>query len=122
MSDPKEVSTHAPVKGATGERRPPHPCPHSFNPRPREGGDQSLQEARNSLVVSTHAPVKGATARKVKSIGTEAVSTHAPVKGATTQQTKYSLLSSVSTHAPVKGATYCLVLYSPFRAFQPTPP
>ena len=56
------VSTHAPVKGATQVFCWRQSDSRSFNPRTREGCDETYQKAYASLrCVSTHAPVKGAT-------------------------------------------------------------
>ena len=55
------VSTHAPVKGATGR----------------------FEFDTMHAVVSTHAPVKGATIKEFLHLAFSPVSTHAPVKGAT---------------------------------------
>ena len=57
-----------------------------FNPRAREGRDESARHDFDVSAVSTHAPVKGATQRRVRDPLRGLVSTHAPVKGATRPQ------------------------------------
>ena len=79
------------------------PCPsatHSFNPRPREGGDKAEEEA----------------------LAAEKVSIHAPVKEATSVAALNCCLGLVSIHAPVKEATAELILQPPKTLFQSTPP
>jgi len=77
------VSTHAPVRGATGIGV--IGLAHQF--------------------VSTHAPVRGATGVGVIGLAHQFVSTHAPVRGATQRHGQRWWLHRVSTHAPVRGAT-----------------
>ena len=102
----RDISIHAPVKGATPPRRPPGPARGHFNPRSREGSDirrlsrassfcyfnprsregsdlQGLAVGLTLGVISIHAPVKGATPPQPPSPGCAGISIHAPVKGAT---------------------------------------
>ena len=59
---PLEVSTHAPARGATPPGGQGLRDGHSFNSRPREGGDGITGNTADLLViVSTHAPARGAT-------------------------------------------------------------
>ena len=55
------VSIHAPVKGATAQRRSSARESSSFNSRSREGSDAYEGELTLTQSVSIHAPVKGAT-------------------------------------------------------------
>ena len=57
----KRISIHAPVKGATPNKRPLKPMLDNFNPRPREGSDDKAIALAVSQLISIHAPVKGAT-------------------------------------------------------------
>ena len=57
----KDISIHAPVKGATSEAEP----------------------SGLKFVISIHAPVKGATTIACNVVGSIDISIHAPVKGAT---------------------------------------
>ena len=72
----------------------------SFNPRSREGSDQSLRRWINLSRVSIHAPAKGATQRHLMPHHRQ----------------------SVSIHAPAKGATNLIIAYAIFQAFQSTLP
>ena len=77
------VSTHAPLRGATGW----------------------LDMPNEPSMVSTHAPLRGATRYLVAITGSKAVSTHAPLRGATGDVWSLAQGFSVSTHAPLRGAT-----------------
>ena len=55
------VSIHAPVKGATPQRRLLGQNKRGFNPRAREGRDAAGSHGVGLGLVSIHAPVKGAT-------------------------------------------------------------
>ena len=61
-SNIREISIHAPAKGATKSENS-QPCYHShFNPRSREGSDVlSLPRFCGPRTISIHAPAKGAT-------------------------------------------------------------
>ena len=115
------VSTHAPVRGATGAagltRRPRFVSTHA----PVRGAtDGRVVEIRKESV-STHAPVRGATSGDTTSFADRAiVSTHAPVRGATRRASILSISSCVSTHAPVRGATKGLItIYKRPKSFNP---
>ena len=79
----RQVSTHAPARGATVR---------SYAPQEDEE-------------VSTHAPARGATRRRRRSRRRLKVSTHAPARGATIARAAEGPSSDVSTHAPARGAT-----------------
>ena len=105
---PKNVSIHAPARGATREiesvvapRRFQFTLPRGerqgyaretakafgFNSRSREGSDDgldSIDELR--LIVSIHAPARGATIEEANLTYRRAVSIHAPARGATPKQ------------------------------------
>ena len=58
----KNISIHAPVKGATDARQHRSGFTHDFNPRTREGCDGGCGlQVFNAKGISIHAPVKGAT-------------------------------------------------------------
>ena len=84
---------------------PSFPPPFSFNPRTREGCDQSQQIDFAPATVSIHAPARGAT----KNVGMlnrpMLVSIHAPARGATKWDHLSELKLVVSIHAPARGAT-----------------
>ena len=77
------VSIHAPVKGATVGSVPFSSASTGFNPRPREGSDDTRGLRPRVSSVSIHAPVKGATFSDTIAERIIEVSIHAPVKGAT---------------------------------------
>ena len=80
----KDISIHAPVKGATGCADLINPNGNDFNPRTREGCDRNrMKRTRDKAVISIHAPVKGATTSQWWYCTAFKISIHAPVKGAT---------------------------------------
>ena len=83
-SNIREISIHAPAKGATKSENS-QPCYHShFNPRSREGSDAASTFAFTDLrLISIHAPAKGATLPCTGSVILCQISIHAPAKGAT---------------------------------------
>ena len=57
-----DISIHAPVKGATCNRCAAYWSIAYFNPRTREGCDNTgVLDYINNNLISIHAPVKGAT-------------------------------------------------------------
>ncbi len=95
---------------------PPHGgrlriCPHvsnhhSFNPRPRMGGDGdwvNIYHFTND--VSIHAPAWGATYKIFRAPKALSVSIHAPAWGATRGISFQQMGGRVSIHAPAWGAT-----------------
>ena len=103
--DRELVSIHAPVKGATTLTSPARCRRRRFNPRAREGRDPASPLFLRLPRVSIHAPVKGATGRDGACPAQLSVSIHAPVKGATVRALRGCVPDIVSIHAPVKGAT-----------------
>ena len=79
----QEISIHAPVKGATRSGRPAPAQWWYFNPRSREGSDGTGVHYPWLRRISIHAPVKGATPHRVAGQSRAHISIHAPVKGAT---------------------------------------
>ena len=79
------------------------PC--DFNPRSREGSDNTVRNLSTVNLISIHAPVKGATRWRLRQCGTPTISIHAPVKGATVGGNGLDMNVKISIHAPVKGAT-----------------
>ena len=61
LDDPRIISIHAPVKGATSQIKLLGLCSPYFNPRSREGSDDQAIGSLMSREISIHAPVKGAT-------------------------------------------------------------
>ena len=101
------VSTHAPLWGATRAGRRPSARAARFNPRAPMGRDtRHALHSRLSPFVSTHAPLWGATRPVVLGGVYDVVSTHAPLWGATRHDHHPGVAGDdVSTHAPLWGAT-----------------
>ena len=76
-----------------------------FNPRAREGRDDSINVIDFFFRVSIHAPAKGATRFLTDGSHGRKVSIHAPAKGATKAAPRVYVGEPVSIHAPAKGAT-----------------
>ena len=143
----RDVSIHAPAKGATCLRTMHAASCSCFNPRPREGGDAAmLGNGGARLLFQSTPPRRG---RRVSSIrlgcrddmfqstpprrgrrvvrgrhrGCKRVSIHAPAKGATGSRSSGFSYGGVSIHAPAKGATWCSRRHRALQAgFQSTPP
>ena len=79
----RDISIHAPVKGATSIHRSRLCATCYFNPRTREGCDVKRAGVLEALHISIHAPVKGATGAGHEQTLGRGISIHAPVKGAT---------------------------------------
>ena len=122
----------------------PRPPPHSFNPRPRAGGDPIVTQHPPHLTVSIHAPAQGATHNLHGFDLGHVVSIHAPAQGATSERVPVPSLCefqstpprrgrrgrqpqdrtsrAVSIHAPAQGATEILPLLGTKRqGFNPRP-
>ena len=79
----REVSIHAPLRGATPFPlvfRSPVWC---FNPRTPAGCDKTLYMNTEQIIVSIHAPLRGATLYRRDDVPLARVSIHAPLRGAT---------------------------------------
>ena len=123
----KDVSIHAPTRGATRLALYIQCWCSGFNPRHHTRGDDVLVVHHLQLHVSIHAPARGATSHNKLFDKLKEVSIHAPTRGATwlVRQRPWSQLcfnprphargdiwwqvicawSCVSIHAPTRGAT-----------------
>ena len=80
----RDVSIHAPLKGATLNLSSLVAKFFGFNSRTPKGCDLSTCGAsKDAIDVSIHAPLKGATSATLSNTGPIVVSIHAPLKGAT---------------------------------------
>ena len=79
----RQISIHAPVKGATCCALSLRSWARNFNPRSREGSDVDARILTVLDGISIHAPVKGATDGTDGVVIQPVISIHAPVKGAT---------------------------------------
>ena len=105
MAGDSRVSIHAPVKGATGNKRYLRPMSMCFNSRTRKGCDISILFNKFHQIGFNSRTRKGCDKKEEGVKDTANVSIHAPVKGATVLQSIPKTILSVSIHAPVKGAT-----------------
>ena len=71
-----------------------------FNPRSREGSDNSGEKYSYYVTVSIRAPVKGATGRCSRGGRKTRVSIRAPVKGATSHSTNRKLQPGFQSALP----------------------
>ena len=94
----------------------------SFNPRPRDGGDEDEKPDNRPMGVSIRAPVMGATAAALDGGAGKEVSIRAPVMGATRGQRQAQPGVPVSIRAPVMGATTVRVHPDGRWQFQSAPP
>ena len=118
-----EVSTHAPLRGATSWQVIMVVQMRSFNPRTPAGCDGKVTQIVALLLdVSTHAPLRGATLAKSSLSMLKRVSTHAPLRGATLNLPVLLYFTGVSTHAPLRGATSEVCSCFGRSRFQPTHP
>ena len=79
----RNVSIHAPTRGATFAAASKIFCIISFNPRPHARGDPQCGLDFQRLNVSIHAPTRGATKAVKVTNNSYVVSIHAPTRGAT---------------------------------------
>ena len=106
LLEAKDVSIHAPLKGATAHSQHMVYNVYSFNSRTPKGCDCNSNATKViHNCVSIHAPLKGATIISSLKDLTKKVSIHAPLKGATDISVCHALRLGVSIHAPLKGAT-----------------
>ena len=122
----RDVSIHAPARGAAGSKRQPHPIDgvsiHApargaaiVGPKmvglvtvsihaPARGAAQPIDGEPEPAPVSIHAPARGAA--PAGSVGPQrrAVSIHAPARGAATAYAGSARCADVSIHAPARGA------------------
>ena len=104
----RNISIHAPVKGATSGAFDPFLTPRHFNPRTREGCDfNAVYSCYNVVKISIHAPVKGATASPTKILTTATYYFNPRTReGCDIGLDKNKItIEFISIHAPVKGAT-----------------
>ena len=84
----RNISIHAPTRGATSWRRSPQSNIRYFNPRSHEGSDPIPEAMVVVLPISIHAPTRGATASSIQYLDLGSISIHAPTRGATRKQVR----------------------------------
>ena len=100
------VSIHAPARGATMIICKERGQTRCFNPRPRTRGDPGQSAPPLAIYrVSIHAPARGATFKSMAAALRSRVSIHAPARGATSLARPLPKSLAVSIHAPARGAT-----------------
>ena len=126
----RDISIHAPARGATESARCSTSQCSDFNPRSREGSDNYIAFQNNPYTISIHAPARGATTFRLSKQKTIYISIHAPARGATKvfynsfrnaqfqstlprgERRRYSHTGdhnkTISIHAPARGATSIL--------------
>ena len=142
----RDISTHAPARGATCTPMSLFLSANKFQPTPLHEERRSAFVVRYtwaristhapargatcmaariilaSSPISTHAPARGATLQPIACIPKSAISTHAPARGATLAPPISWATHSISTHAPARGATYAAMAWvEGLGRFQPTP-
>ena len=98
--DFRNVSIHAPTKGATRTGKGNWSLVKCFNPRSHEGSDKKGRLNMSEQYVSIHAPTKGATHSGRTGFNGKCVSIHAPTKGATGNSLRLSLISMFQSTLP----------------------
>ena len=127
-SNNKNISIHAPAKGATLQERsirhtlifqstlPRRERHHksllqfyrlNFNPRSREGSDQYNHNHYTYRLISIHAPAKGATDTNAFFFSKVGISIHAPAKGATLLQDLLNSLLNYFNPRSREGSDVC---------------
>ena len=76
-----------------------------FNPRSHEGNDPARLDVRALDTVSIHVPTRGTTLRAVSDEMKKTVSIHVPTRGTTAWLDKTPLRVPVSIHVPTRGTT-----------------
>ena len=93
-----------------------------FNPRSREGSDDTDTYINDIEMVSIHAPVKGATIFRNAYMPTLWGFNPRSREGSDYSSVSLKLYLCVSIHAPVKGATFKMRNIEIFNKFQSTLP
>ncbi len=99
------VSIHASAREATIALDQGLDAVRGFDPRLREGGDQSAQQSRHRHAVSIHASAREATSQLDRRLLDERVSIHASAREATNELWLGGVLTTVSIHASAREAT-----------------
>ena len=96
---------------------------HCFNPRPREGGDVVFQNlGDDSALVSIHAPAKGATYGTGPIKGGEEFQSTPPRRGRLKRVVAIGNPVTFQSTPPRRGRPVFFMSFLPFFSFQSTPP
>jgi len=119
----KNVSIHAPLRGATVSFIPSLQFLYVSIHAPLRGATNLSGIAWHGGKVSIHAPLRGATHARRCVRRQCRVSIHAPLRGATMASNRIEKSLSVSIHAPLRGATKTtLIFLTTISCFNPRTP
>ena len=103
---PKNISIHAPARGATNRTYPGPASAGYFNPRPREGGDLTAWETRGNWYNFNPRPREGGDQHSVSiNYGLEHFNPRPREGGDSNSGLQLGLPGLISIHAPARGAT-----------------
>ena len=106
VTNPSNISIHAPAKGATAVPIGKIIVCIYFNPRSREGSDLEQTKWADLLEISIHAPAKGATGMPIYAEAIEEIfQSTLPRRERRQRSGDTDILLGISIHAPAKGAT-----------------
>ncbi len=101
-----KISIHAPAKGATVIKPSKVAWKEDFNPRSREGSDNSQKGPKPyTIKFQSTLPRRERLIDPIYTLLDGDISIHAPAKGATIHTGQNSQEKKISIHAPAKGAT-----------------
>ena len=106
VTNPSNISIHAPAKGATAVPIGKIIVCIYFNPRSREGSDLEQTKWADLLEISIHAPAKGATGMPIYAEAIDEIfQSTLPRRERRQRSGDTDILLGISIHAPAKGAT-----------------
>ena len=119
LDEDRNVSIHAPARGATVSLVTRDSAHKHFNPRSREGSDTFGERSNgSSSIISIRAPARGATIRDACFHSHCLISIRAPARGATVRSGKISNRYGISIRAPARGATQSIDYTAMYEQFQ----
>ena len=118
----REISIHAPAKGATGGSVSVPTDPWDFNSRPREGGDFCLVQTLYNTCYFNSRPREGGDTASMLRQASRQISIHAPAKGATPLPATGSISLAYFNSRPREGGDLCCLQSWRGSSFQFTPP
>ena len=102
----KEISIHAPTRGATNHSISYHQGKKNFNPRSHKGSDSGASGiGRCAVEFQSTLPQGERQMDRPQSLSFCAISIHAPTRGATQMPDLDKTGGCISIHAPTRGAT-----------------
>ena len=101
----KDISIHAPARGATATNIENGKYSGDFNPRSREGSDLGWFVLASLLVFQSTLPRGERPEERAFVRFLRMISIHAPARGATYPIAYTKVVQYISIHAPARGAT-----------------